>query len=443
MEPQIQYAKTEDGTRIAFSVRDGGDKTPFLYAPAPPFSDIRDARLRWGRGLFKDGGPEPVWGERQVCLMDFRGCGMSDRNPEDLSLDALCSDVEAVSDKLGWEKFALHGMGMSGPVAVQYTARHPERVTRLILRDTYLRASDMGRIPRMRALGAVLRVDWESYCDLVTLITSGWRDADASRQFSESLSQITTQEEVLALASATATYDVTPLIDEIRVPTLVANPDYMPVPSADMARTMVSKIANARLTLYGQSDEEMLFQTMADFIGEGDEEKSEPSLPSGTAIILFADIVESTALTEELGDTAFREKARELDTSLRAIIGESGGTPVEGKLLGDGVLSVFTSAKDAIDAALRFGAAGESVGLGLHVGMHAGDVIQEDGNVFGGAVNIAARISGESEPGEVLVSDTVRGLARTSAGVVFDDRGEHTLKGIEEPQRLFAVKEGA
>ena len=63
-------------------------------------------------------------------------------------------------------------------------------------------------------------------------------------------------------------------------------------------------------------------------------------------------------------------------------------------------------------------------------------------NVFGGAVNIAARISGESEAGEVLVSDTVRSLARTSAGVTFDDRGEHTLKGIEEPQRLYAVKEG-
>ena len=57
-------------------------------------------------------------------------------------------------------------------------------------------------------------------------------------------------------------------------------------------------------------------------------------------------------------------------------------------------------------------------------------------------MNIAARISGESKAGEVLVSDTVRGLARTSAGVSFDDRGEHELKGIDEPQRLFAVKEG-
>jgi len=79
------------------------------------------------------------------------------------------------------------------------------------------------------------------------------------------------------------------------------------------------------------------------------------------------------------------------------------------------------------------------------VGVHAGDVMREkdpDGraNVYGGAVNIAARISGLSGPGEVLVSDIVRGLARTSSGVTFEDRGEHALKGVGEPQRLFAVR---
>ena len=158
------------------------------------------------------------------------------------------------------------------------------------------------------------------------------------------------------------------------------------------------------------------------------------------AVILFADIADSTALTEQLGDAAFREKARELDTSLRAIIGESGGTPVEGKLVGDGLMAVFTSARQAIDCALHCDAAGESVGLQLHLGIHAGDVIREGNNVYGGAVNIAARIATASAPGELLVSDIVRGLARTSAGVSFDDRGEHELKGVAEPQRLYAVR---
>jgi class 3 adenylate cyclase len=82
------------------------------------------------------------------------------------------------------------------------------------------------------------------------------------------------------------------------------------------------------------------------------------------------------------------------------------------------------------------------MGLQLHLGIHAGDVIREGNNVYGGAVNIAARIAAASEPGEVLVSDTVRSLGRTSADVTFDDRGEHELKGVGEPQRLFAVRGG-
>ena len=163
------------------------------------------------------------------------------------------------------------------------------------------------------------------------------------------------------------------------------------------------------------------------------------SLPSGTAIILFADIVDSTALTERLGDDAFRDKARGLDTALRAIIRDAAGTTIEGKLLGAGVLAVFTSARQAIEAALACAHAGNDGSLPLHLGLHAGDVIREGDNVFGGAVNIASRISGLSAPGEVLVSDTVRSLARTSAGVTFEDRLEHSLKRIADPVRVYRV----
>jgi class 3 adenylate cyclase len=67
-------------------------------------------------------------------------------------------------------------------------------------------------------------------------------------------------------------------------------------------------------------------------------------------------------------------------------------------------------------------------------------VIREDNNVYGGAVNVAARISSLSAPGDVLVSETVRSLARTSAGVTFEDRGEQSLKGVCEPVRVWAVR---
>jgi class 3 adenylate cyclase len=160
----------------------------------------------------------------------------------------------------------------------------------------------------------------------------------------------------------------------------------------------------------------------------------------GTAVILFTDIADSTVLTERMGDAAFRDASRALDERIRAAIRNAGGTPVEGKVLGDGVMGIFASAAHAITAARACVTAADDAKLPLHIGLHAGDVIHEKNNVYGGAVNIASRICGMSAPSEILVSQTVRDLARTSAGVSFEDRGEHELKGIADPVRVFAVR---
>ncbi|MEX0801095.1 MAG: adenylate/guanylate cyclase domain-containing protein [Dehalococcoidia bacterium] len=163
-------------------------------------------------------------------------------------------------------------------------------------------------------------------------------------------------------------------------------------------------------------------------------------LPQGTVTVLFTDVVGSTDLGSRLGDDASQEILGGQRDLVREQIAEHSGHEVKG--MGDGVLAVFTSARQAIEAALRCSAAGNDAGLPLHLGLHAGDVIREEGNVFGGAVNVAARIAAESAPGEVLVSDTVRSLARTSAGVTFEDRGEQALKGVGETVRVWAVLEG-
>ena len=126
-----------------------------------------------------------------------------------------------------------------------------------------------------------------------------------------------------------------------------------------------------------------------------------------------------------------------METSLRACVGESGGAVIEGKLLGDGS-SCFTSAGPALECAVRCVDAARGVGLGLHVGLHAGDVIREGGNIFGGAVNLAARVAGEAPAGYVLASETA-GPRPHRAPVVFADRGERRLKGFAEPVRLYAV----
>ncbi|HLA19052.1 MAG TPA: adenylate/guanylate cyclase domain-containing protein [Dehalococcoidia bacterium] len=443
MEPRIQYAQTEDGVSIAYWTL--GEGMPLVEMPVPPWGHIQ---LEWQIPEWRRW-YELLAEKRKLVRYDGRGSGLSERNVSDFSLDTLMLDLEAVVDRLSMERFALFGTIHSGPAAIAYAARHPERVSHLVLWCTYARMSDYTAPAQAQGLFALMDKDWELFTETVAHARLGWSEGEPARRFAAYMRESVTPEAAQAMFAVIDEFDVAALLPQVKSPVLVLHRRQLSFPEVDIARGLVSAIPDARLALLEGTplvpylgDTEAAVQAIDEFLGEGEEADTKAELPEGMAVILFADIVESTALTEQLGDTAFRAKARELDASLRGIIGECAGTPVEGKVLGDGVLAVFTSARQAIECALRCKGASEPVGLQLHLGIHAGDVIREGNNVYGGAVNIAARIAGASAPGEVLVSDTVRSLARTSAGVSFEDRGEHELKGVSEPQRLFVVREG-
>lgn len=438
MEPRVQYAKTSDGVSIAFSVNGSG--VPVLFSfPVADLTYTRESPVwrTWYEGMAR---------RFQFINYDSRGSGLSQRGVN-LTPEAMALDLEAVVDQLALNSFFVFGGMGYGHGAIHYAAAHPERIAGLILWDTFV--SGKSALDREWFVDLAKR-DWELFLRS-TAQTFNWLDPSEVRDYLEVMKKTTTQDDYVAFAEAVAASDVSPLLPSVQTPTLVLHPRDTDFSSVEEAMRLTSMLPNAQLVLLEGARfipvGELVAPTqaaMAEFIDgiTGQKDQGQDSaLPSGTATILFADIVESTALTEKIGDTAFREKARELDEALRKIVRQVDGTPVEGKLLGDGVLSVFSSAKNAIDAALKFGDAGKTVGLQLHLGIHAGDVIREGDNVFGGAVNIAARISSESEAGEVLVSQTVRDLARTSAGVKFDDRGERELKGVGEPVRLYAVGE--
>ena len=279
--------------------------------------------------------------------------------------------------------------------------------------------------------------DWVLYTEMFARLDVGLRRPIARRQVAEYFRACAEPEALRRMYdTANQSWDMTELATRVRAPALVINNKNLPLLSVRAGQRLAASIPNSRFLVIDDLLYSSVPALIADFLGVS---IGGPTLPSGTAIILFADIVDSTALTERLGDTAFRDKARGLDEAMRAAIRDNGGTAVEGKTLGDGVLAVFTSAKQAIACAQACHEAAGAAGLSLHAGIHAGDVIREADNVYGGAVNIAARVAAASAAGETLVSGTVRDLARTSAGVTFEDRGEQALKGIEEPQRLFAV----
>jgi class 3 adenylate cyclase len=437
MEPEVHYVTTDDGVRIAYTV--SGDGPPVVVCWDAIASHVQ---LEWSHPLIK-----VLFGEltrsNTVIRFDTRGCGLSDRVlPQ--TLDELVLDIEAVVQRTGFREFALMGFQFGSPPAIAFAARHADQVSRLVLFDGYARVGDMFNTPQVQAMFAAAKADW-----IMATESMGFAAFGAARE--ESLPhgayiRSCVGPEFFEHQEVLATFDASELARSVTAPTLVLKHTGVQYVTMEMVKDIAARIPNAQLVVvegaWADDPEGVMHRGIA-FINAGIVQATpSPDLPSGTAIILFADIVDSTALTERMGDTVFRAKARELDGALRSAIRENAGTAVEGKLLGDGVLAVFTSARQAIEAALACGRSGDDAGFPLHLGLHAGDVIREENNVYGGAVNIAARISGLSAPGEVLVSDTVRSLARTSAGVQFEDRGEQALKGIDEPVRVWAVRKG-
>jgi class 3 adenylate cyclase len=435
MEPQIRYCATADGVSIAYTVF--GEGTPVVYA-SNIMGDVHwyanNEHTKAQMVAIADAGC-------QVVRYDMRGMGSSDRDVSDLSIAARVLDLEAVVDELEIERFALCGYTHGNCAAVAYANAHPERVTQLVLVNPYATGEEYyTKVPgarTMRALKTMAADDWEFFTLTIASAISGHTDPTQAQQQAKLFRSSLTPQVYLAFVEEAVKSDLRDMLSRIVAPTLVVI-DPAGVGNADLSKGVASRIRGARLVTTEDYTRDLL--TFVGIEAPGASQLRRAPASGGTAVILFTDIADSTAMTERLGDAAFRIASRALDERTRSAIREAGGSPVEGKVLGDGVMGVFSSAAQAIDAARRCLDASRESELPVHIGLHAGDVIREPGNVYGGAVNIASRICGLCAPGEILVSATVRDLARTSAGVTFEDRGEHALKGIADPVRVFAVR---
>jgi len=439
MEPQIRYVRSADGTKIATATL-GRGPCLVMIPPTPLWSIEGEWSMPQQREAI-----ERIAASYTFIRYDPRGQGLSDREVDDLSLEARVQDMEAVFESLPAGPAFVFSRGWQAPATITFAARHPERVRRLVLSGAAARGRDFRMNDKRRAVGRLLDVDWELYCAALAFADFGW--TEEGRQYALMISKATTPDIVRRGWLAMRQYDATEMLSSIRCPTLVIYPveqkDAFVI--RDAVRTLAALIRGARLKpVEGLYSQYLVSAPGVDaalqFFSEETPEATSPETGEDSAIIMFADVVGSTAMTERIGDAAFRERARALDVSLRTVIKSAGGTPVEGKLLGDGVLAVFTVARHAIEAALGCVKTSREADLELHIGIHAGDVIRESGNVFGGAVNVAARIADAAGAGEVLVSDVVRSLARTSANATFEDRGEQPLKGVAEPVRVYEVR---
>jgi class 3 adenylate cyclase/YHS domain-containing protein len=157
------------------------------------------------------------------------------------------------------------------------------------------------------------------------------------------------------------------------------------------------------------------------------------------ATFVFADIAGFTALTEAHGDHDAAALVADFCRSVRAELQASGGSEV--KTIGDAVMLAIPDPGEAIRLGLRIthelmqGHGAPAV----RVGLHHGPAVERDGDYFGAAVNLAARVSGEASGGEVLLTGQTAALAPELEGVLYEPRGRRELRNVREPVELFAA----
>jgi len=458
MEPRIQYAKTADGASIAYSTL--GEGMPWLQTPVAPCGDLQ---VEWQVPEFR-AWYERLARKRMLVQYDCRGTGLSERGVDDYSLDAMVRDLEAVADCLELPSFTLWGSVNFGPVAIAYAARHPERVSQLILWCTYARGSDFFT-PQAETMIALVEKDWRLYTEALCHYFLGFSTGEMTGRLAALIRKSVTPEKWQTAYRSAAKFDVEALLPEVKAPTLVLHRRQLPWLSVDVATDLASRIPGAQLAVlegasggYALEDWQAVLAAIDEFLGEGEEAAAAAEAPAAGAFrtILFTDVEGSTALTEQLGDAKAREVLRAHERIVREALRAHGGSEI--KAMGDGFMASFASATGALECAINMQRAladwNAGVGAGLvppedaassaptirvRIGLNAGEPIAEEKDLFGTAVNMAARIAAKAEGGEIMASDVVRQLV-AGKGFLFSDRGEVELKGFEEPVRLYEVR---
>ena len=437
--PETRYAK-RDGVHIAYQVV-GDGPVDIVWCEDVPFSvdavwhQPRIARCLQRLGAFC-----------RLLLFDARGSGASDTVNFDapLTLEVLAEDVEIVMDAAGSDRAAIFGHDTAARTAVLFAATRPSRTSALVMVDGLARNYIAEDYPY--GLPAELRVALRDFTD------DGW----GTTPFNRSPSVIGDREiqrwilwaqrlyaspgTAMAMGDVWNEVDVRDVLPSIHVPTLVMY-------RRDRARFeqhanyLGEHIVNAKVVPIPGADGSLYWEHVDEWMDELQEfvtgARPVHEVDRVLATVLFTDIVGSTEKASELGDRRWKQLLADHDDAVGRELQRFRGTAIDHT--GDGLLATFDGPARAVRCAQAMHAAVGRLGLQIRAGVHTGEVELDGGNVRGIAVHVGARVSSLAEAGEVLVSSTVKDLVAGS-GLEFDDRGHHTLKGVPDDVRIYAVR---
>ena len=439
MQAETRYAKS-GGLNIAYQVAGEG---PFDLIWVPGW--ISNVEASWEVPEYAHFLHRLASFSRLI-LFDKRGTGLSDPVGLDRlpTLEERMDDVRAVLDAVGSEQAALVAASEGGNLSVLFAATHPERVRALVLMAVYAKrlwSEDYPWAPTPEAREQeheALERDWGGDMDISSLAPSV--SDQAKRRIATFFRRSASPGAAVALNRMNTLIDTRPVLPTVSVPTLVLQRRDDRSVNAEEGRWIASRIPGAKYVelpgdehLAWVGDTDPLLDEVEEFL-TGVRRGPEPERILAT--ILFTDIVASTELAARLGDSRWRELLASHHATVRRELERWRGREVD--TAGDGFHIAFDGPARGIRCALAIRDALRPLGLEIRAGLHTGECELVGEKLEGIAVHTGARVAALADAGEVLVSSTVKDLVAGS-GIEFEERGEHELKGVPGPWRLYAV----
>jgi class 3 adenylate cyclase len=384
-------------------------------------------------------------GFARLIVMDRRGSGLSDDG--ELGVEQELGDIHAVLDAAGSERAALLSYTAGGPLAAIFAARFPQRVSALILYACMLRAvrdDDLPWLPGAAERDArfdAIVARWGAGSNIDVLAPSAAGDEGLRAWFARLERLAASPGRMRRLVAAFAEFDPRPELPAIGVPTLVLHRTDDGFMDVRHSREYAARIPGARLvelpgadSLPSAGDSDALLGEIEEFLTGG---RRGAEVDRALLTVLFSDIVASTPLVARIGDKRWRDLLATHEGDVRRTLRRFDGEVTA--RTGDGFVAIFEGAPSRAvrcAAALRAGVA--PLGVEVRLGLHTGECEIIGDGIGGMAVHIASRIGALAQGGEILVSGTTYGTI-VGAGLDFEFRGEHRLKGVPGRWPVFAL----
>lgn len=378
---------------------------------------------------------------------DFGECVRFDRpgigdstGPSSFDSSSWAGVAIELVNALGWDEFVVVAEGSACHTALAVCADCPDRASKAMLANGYcglMRSPTRPNGLSPQQIDAIVRrtaQDWGTG----HVVASAAPLLDGGGSFLELCARsgraACSPEVAAILVREMLTTDISELAPHVRQPALLYHTGDMPLIRIDHTRELVNALPNASLEVFPSSTfygDPRRREVMEQFLLGGPDR-----FPDEVKAMLFTDIVDSTRVAATMGDRRWRQVLEDVDAFSALAIQHGGGRVVT--RTGDGCLATFNEVRSAVEAGSRLVRAAPELGVMLRAGIHYGTVeTRADGDIAGLEVHIAARVTALAGPRQLVISDAV--VPHLDHSIALDDLGEHTLKGVPDRRRVFAV----